>query len=376
MRILVLNFEYPPIGGGASPVCQKICENLAQRGHAVEVVTMGFEDLPKEEVKNDVRIHRVDVARKQASMSYPMEHLRFLAKARRFLKNYLKRKHFDVVHCHFILSTGILAKYVKKQFDIPYIVTAHGSDLPNYNPDRFQAIHYVTPHFIRGIIKNSFATGAPSHFLGQLIKPYSTGEKSPFMIPNGIDLPDQKQLNKEKIILSTGRLLKRKGFHTLIEAVKDMETDYKIHICGDGPEMESLKKLAEDAIPTIKFHGWLDNTSKQYQELLQKASIYCLVSEFENASISILEGMAHACAVITGNQSGTAEMVGETGVLTTPYDVDQLKNALEQLIENDDRRHKLGEKARQKVNDNYTWDVITDQYEALLTQAYHSRQSC
>jgi len=50
MKILMLNYEFPPLGGGASPVSYEIAKGYAKLGHKVTVVTMGYKDLPKEEV--------------------------------------------------------------------------------------------------------------------------------------------------------------------------------------------------------------------------------------------------------------------------------------------------------------------------------------
>ena len=58
-RILMLNYEFPPLGGGASPVSYEIAKGYAKLGHKVDVVTMGFKGLPSEEKKEGMRIFRV-----------------------------------------------------------------------------------------------------------------------------------------------------------------------------------------------------------------------------------------------------------------------------------------------------------------------------
>lgn len=59
MRILMLNYEYPPLGGGASPVTKSLSEELVKLRHSVDVVTMGFKGLKKIEEINEVNIYRV-----------------------------------------------------------------------------------------------------------------------------------------------------------------------------------------------------------------------------------------------------------------------------------------------------------------------------
>lgn len=368
MRVLVLNFEYPPIGGGASPVCGRICEELVKRYHQVTVLTMGFGDLAQHEVLNGVEIHRIDVRRREPNMSYPLEHLRFLRKGRKFMKSFMRGRTFDVIHCHFIISTGILAGWVSKKYRIPFVMTAHGSDLPGYNPDRFSMIHWVTPIWIRSLLKACSSITAPSHFLSSLISPHMPQGRSVEFIPNGIDYPGQ---NKEKanIILSTGRLLPRKGFQDLIKAVSDEDLGYEVHICGDGPEMDTLETLASTSKTKVILHGWLDNKSDRYINLLSSAKIYCLVSKFENASIAILEAMANACAIITSDESGTAEMVAEAGIKLPFNDVQALSSKLKMLVKNDDIRKKYGTEASKRAISTYMWKDIISSYEMTLRKA-------
>ena len=60
MKILVLNYEYPPLGAGAGPVCRDLVSEMAKQGHQVTVVTMGFKGLPEYEVQNGAEIYRLE----------------------------------------------------------------------------------------------------------------------------------------------------------------------------------------------------------------------------------------------------------------------------------------------------------------------------
>ncbi len=54
LNILILNYEFPPLGGGASPVSYEIAKGYAKLGHDVSVVTMGFSGLPNCEIKDKI----------------------------------------------------------------------------------------------------------------------------------------------------------------------------------------------------------------------------------------------------------------------------------------------------------------------------------
>jgi glycosyltransferase involved in cell wall biosynthesis len=326
---------------------------------------MAHGPLPKNETKDGIRIFRIEAGRSKPNMSYPIEHLRFLNNSKRFLKTHLKEETYDVTHCHFILSTGILAQWVKSKYRIPYIITSHGSDLPGFNPDRFQAIHHLTPFFIRRILNECDFVVSPSKYLGGLIGPHLANQDKLVIIPNGIEaIPSP--VSKENIILSTGRLLERKGFHILVEAIRNIELPYEVHICGDGPMMPSLKELASSSKTKIIFHGWIDNTSEEYKQLLARARIYILVSEFENASISLLEAMVNSCAIISSNTSGCPETVGEAGICIDPKKPTLLRDAILRLTSDQELSDRLGQLAYIRANSKFSWESIADGYEKLL----------
>jgi glycosyltransferase involved in cell wall biosynthesis len=330
---------------------------------------MGFGDLPAYELEKAIEIYRIPSGRKELNISQPIEHLKFLKNAKRFLRVHLKINSYDVVHCHFIISTGILARWVKRKFGIPYIITAHGSDLPGYNPDRFKALHWLSPYFIKQVLSDCNYIVSPSKYLGGLIRPFLAEKIEKLkIIPNGILFSELNRHEKEKIILSTGRLLKRKGFHTLIQAVTDIESDYTVHICGDGPMRKELEEIAKISKTKIVFHGWISNDSDLYRDLLNKASIYCLVSSFENASISLLEAMANGCAVITSNETGCPETVGNTGICIESENPKILAEEIEKLISNPNLIAELGDRAIHRIEERFLWDKIAISYEQLLIE--------
>ncbi|MEP6646330.1 MAG: glycosyltransferase family 4 protein [Saprospiraceae bacterium] len=370
MRILVLTIEYPPLGGGASPMSHEINKNYLAYGHEVEVVTMSFHDLPQKEIVDGVVIHRVQCRRSQKHISYPLEHVSYLLAGRKFLNQYLKRNHFDIIHAHFIIPTGILAIWVKRHYNIPFIITAHGSDVPGFNPDRFNFLHKLSPRIIRSVIRYSTAIVIPSLYLGSILKKVTKGANPKVIhIPNGINTDYFIPGNKVNSIVSSGRLLERKGFHLLIEAVSKKEIGFTVHICGDGPLKNRLHELASKSCTNVIFHGWIDNRNALYKQLLTEATFYCLVSTNENASTSLMEAMSSGCVVITSDVSGCPETVGDTGICITPGDSNILYDTLISIINDPALQNKLSEAARQRAIDQYAWPSITARYIRLLESA-------
>lgn len=121
-----------------------------------------------------------------------------------------------------------------------------------------------------------------------------------------------------------------KGFQYLINAVHNKNNGWKIHLAGDGPYLPQLKKLAKGSKTKIVFHGWVDK--KKVIKFSSKAAIYFLTSEKENASISLLEGLASGCAMLTTNSTGCKETVGDAGELVEFGNVAEINKKLNKLI--------------------------------------------
>jgi glycosyltransferase involved in cell wall biosynthesis len=364
-RILMLNYEFPPLGGGASPVSYEIAERLSKTGDFdIEVVTMGYKDLPKyEEVNRNFRINRVKCLRSKKEICHPWEQATYLISAWFKCKELLKKNKYDICHCHFIIPTGVLALRLKKKFNLPYIITSHGSDVLGYNA-RFKLLYPFLVKIWKNILDNANKIISPSNFLkSEILKVYSNfNDKKIEVIPNGFDTNKFKPQEKKKYIFSSGRLLVNKGFQYLIKAVSDNNIGYEVHIAGDGPMMVELRRLAEKSKTKIIFHGWLDNNGKEYKDLLEQSAIYVLASEKENASIALLEAMSAGCAVITTNVSGCPETVGEAGLVFEPKSINHLKDKIKYLVYNKEVIGELNVKSRERLLKYFDWDKIIKKY--------------
>ncbi|MCB9043873.1 MAG: glycosyltransferase family 4 protein [Chitinophagales bacterium] len=372
MKILFLNYEFPPLGGGASPISFEIAQGYARQKHQVDVITMGFEDLPPFETREGINIWRIKSIRKKKEICTPPEMLHFVVAARKFLQKHLQTHQYDVCHCHFAIPTGILARFVYQHYKIPYIITSHGSDIPKYNNDRFTFLHLFTKPILKRVLAQSKGNFAGSNYLANLANTQLHPPIPYQVIREGFYAENITPAPKEKIILSSGRLLPRKGFQFLIQALREEKTAYQIHICGDGPMMPELQQLAQNSTTPVVFHGWLDNASDTYRQLLSKAAVYVLVSEKENASKALLEAMSAGCAVITSNVAGCPETVADAGITIAPDNTDLLRKTLLDLLNNPEKIADLGKKARARIVENYNWDKLIASYIAVLEKVKRS----
>ena len=199
LKILMLNYEFPPLGGGASPVSYEIAKGYIKLGHSVDVITMLYKDLPEFETKDGINIYRIKCMRKKKEICQPWEQLSYLSNAKKFLRQHLKTHSYDINHTHFIIPTGVLALWLKKKYNLNYIITSHGSDVLGYNNKR--AFKYLYP-LVKGrwkkIIKEAKYITTPSQFLQNKIKEITKeGNGNFIVIPNGIDKDKFKPNYKE-----------------------------------------------------------------------------------------------------------------------------------------------------------------------------------
>ncbi len=362
MKILIQSLEYPPLGGGGAKVVSGLSKELVKIGHEVDVVTMGYRGLPRYEVVNGVHVYRIGSFRLRKYICSTLEMIPYIIAAIPFQLRLYRKKRYDINHTHFIFPDGIISYVIKKLKGFPYIVTAHGSDVPGYNPNRFKRIHKLFFPFWRVVVDNADYITAPSEVLKMLIhKNYP--DKEVTVIPNGIDVERfQPARNKENSILVVTRMFERKGIQYFLKALEGLSHVYTINIVGDGPYLTTLQKLAHNLNLPVTFWGYLDHSSNELQRLFEKSRIFVFPSAVEDFPIVLLEAMTAEMTIITTEGTGCAEVVGDTAILVKPKDPDGIKKALQKLMKNPSFCQKLGQSARKRVEENFSWASIAKRY--------------
>ncbi len=358
MRILTLNYEYPPIGGGASPVTRALCEHLAAAGHEVDVVTMGFDRLPRFDTSGNVRVIRVPALRRSMVRAETPEMLSYVISALPPTLALTRRRQYDVVHAHFIVPTGILAAAVRRVSGLPLVITAHGSDVPGYNPDRFRRGHRLIAPVWRLVARSASVLVSPSDYLRRLMR--RVCDLPVEIIPYGFDPPPPRQTERKRRILFASRLFPRKGAQYLIEALAGLPLDgWEVTIAGDGPMLEPLQVQARRLGVPIDWRGFIKGAP--LEELYASSALFVFPSENDNFPVVLLEALAGGCAIITTGVSGMPEVVGDAGVLVPPRDVPALRAALLRLMHDDRLRADLSARARARIA-CFAWDDVTRRY--------------
>jgi len=362
MRILMTSYEFPPIGGGGAAVVAGMSRELAASGHEVDLVTMSFQDQPREEVVNGVRVYRVPCLRKAKHSCTTPEAFTYLAGAMPTIHRLLSTQRYDVAHAHFILPDGLLAWQAKRYSGLPYVITAHGSDVPGYNPHRLRAAHQVVRPVWKAIVQGASRVICPSQILEQLVQVQQPGPEKTVVIPNGLQVGPYTPRTLSPRVLLVTRMLERKGVQYVLDALAETSITAPVNIVGDGPYLPELRRRAVALRSPAKFWGWLDNRSPELRNIYESSGIFVLPSEAENFPIVLLEAMAAGLAIITTAGTGCAEVVGDAGLLVPVRDSRAIGRALKQLVEDADLRHRLGVAARRRIEENFTWRAVAERY--------------
>jgi glycosyltransferase involved in cell wall biosynthesis len=371
MRILILNSEYPPIGGGAGNASAHIADQLKKMGHVVTVVTSRFASLPHQEGHDGVTIYRIPGLRRWQDRSNPLEQIVFILSASLWALRWTRRFRPHATLAFFGVPSGPVAWLIKKLYKIPYIISLRGGDVPGFRPYDFRVYHRLMAPFLRRIWKNAAAVVANSKGLRQLAQDFDSSFDVP-IIPNGIDLRAYQRTERDwsfPRLLSAGRIVHQKGFDLAMRALgglKDLSWEWRI--AGDGPQMDILKSLAKELgiEERVIFLGW--QSREQLIECYRQANIFLFPSRHEGMPNAMLEAMASGLPLVASCIAGNEELVvdGKTGYLVRSEDIEALQEALKRLLSDATLREQMGRASRQYVEENYSWESTAQQYAMLL----------
>ena len=377
MRLLFINYEYPPIGGGSATACQQIARTFAERGHHVAVLTSGIGSLHGTVVEDGVTIVRIRALRKSPHQSGIVEMASYLLLASPHAVKLARVHHIDSTLAFFSVPGGIVARWLHLCAGIPYVVSLRGGDVPGTEP-HLAFFYRVLQPLRRDILKHAQAVCAPSQGLKELSE--KTDPVSVQVVPNGINTdlfrPDPERRSKVPTLLSVGRLHAQKNVGYLLNLVSAIKgkTQIRAQIIGDGPERSNLEATAAALRITdcVQFSGWLSREA--VREAYQSATFLVHASSYEGMSNVILEALASGLPVVASQIPGNTELIqdGANGFLFDPAsNPAQLADRISPLFQDQTNWGRLSAAARATIENQFSWNRAADLYKKLLTQNNH-----
>jgi glycosyltransferase involved in cell wall biosynthesis len=371
MRILIINSEYPPIGGGAGNASANVARCLVSLGHEVTVLTAHYMGQPKFEICNDVAIHRVSALRRRQDRSGALEQLAFVASASFWTLGWARQNRPNATLAFFGVPSGAVAWLLKKTYRIPYIVSLRGGDVPGFRPYDFKVFHKLVGPFLQVIWHQASAVIANSNGLRDLAIAFDSHIDIP-IIPNGVDGSQYTNVSREWTparLFSVGRIVHQKGLDLGLHALAQLkDLNWEWRIAGDGPQMASLKSLAQELGigERVVFLGW--QSRDELTQWYHHSNLFLFPSRHEGMPNAVLEAMSSGLPVVATRIAGSEELVldGKTGLLVDAEDVDSLRDGLRRLIVEEKMRMQMGQASRQRVEEEYSWENVARQYSDYL----------
>jgi len=324
VKVCVLTTSYPRWpGDAAGHFVADAVERVRERGVDVAVVSPAsfrhFGLAYEAGIAGNVR------RRPWLALLVPLFLLSFLRAARRAARG------ADVVHAHW-LPSGAVALLTGR----PTVVQVWGTDVE---------LARRVPWLARPILRRARVVVAPSSWLAGEAR--ALGAREVRVIPGGVDVPERVgEPDEPPHVLYAGRLSREKGVLELAEAAGGLP----LVVVGDGPLRDRVPG-ARGFVP----HGELSR-------LYAHAAVVACPSHREGFGMACAEAMAHGRPVVASAVGGLLDLVvdGETGIHVPPGDVGALREALRRLLDDGELRRRMGEAARARVRERFSWAAVTD----------------
>lgn len=344
-RILVLNYEFPPLGGGGGVATYKLAKGFIENGYEVDCITSWYKGLKKFEVVDGINVYRVMVLGRKdlqtatmiSLLSYP------IAGLWQGIKLCRKNK-YEFINTQFVIPTGPLGFTLSKFFNIKNILSLHGGDI--YDPTKKSSPHkhWYLRAVITFLLNQADSIVAQSSNTKENCIKYYKSKNEIKIIPLPYERVSFVQAGRrdlgldenKKYIIGVGRLVKRKGFDFFIKVLAKLPDNVCGIIIGDGPEKESLEKLARELKidDRVIFTGFVDQNKKfQY---LQNSDVFFLSSVHEGFGIVLQEAMQVGLPIIATNNGGQVDLVedGKNGFLVEFDNINQAQEKINLVIQN------------------------------------------
>ena len=361
MRHLLVTNDFPPKIGGIQSLLWEWWRRLPADRFAV--LTSPYEGADEFDAGEPYRIERVP---EPALLPHPWMIRRVDDLARDFGA--------DLV----VLDPAVPLGLIGPSLSLPYDLVLHGAEVtvPGRLPGTRQLLAYTLNRARHVIAAGGYPAEEAERAAG--------GSLPTTIVPCGVDPERFRVLSAQErrdararfsipddaeLVVGISRLVPRKGFDTAIRAVarlRHRRPDLLLVIGGTGREADRLRRLADELDAPVRFTGRLphDDVPLLYG-CADLSTMLCRTRwgglEQEGFGIVFLEAASCGVPQVAGDSGGAAEAVahGETGlVVQDPEDVQAVADAYEQLLDDDDLRARMGRRSRERVEEEFAYDVL------------------
>lgn len=375
MKTLLLSEIFPPQTGGSGRWLYEVYSRLPRE----KVVVVTHQHAGHEEYD---RGHTVPVVR--VPLTFPSwsllstQGLRSYWQALRGVRRLVKEHQVSAIHCGRCIPEGVVAMLLGSVYRLPYLCYVHGEELTTMATSR--ELGWWTRRALHGaklLIANSENTAGILRRDWQLpadrVQVMHPGVDTQRFTPGPRDAAVRARLGWEgrTVVLTVGRLQKRKGQDMLIRAlprIKEAVPDVLYAIVGDGEEREPLQRLIEETQTGGQVQMLGEVTDAAMQECYQQCDLFALPnrqigSDIEGFGMVLVEAQACGRPVLAGASGGTAETmrIPETGRVVPCEEPVPLAAAVVELLSDRARLDQMGAAGREWAVEHLDWAALTRQ---------------
>jgi glycosyltransferase involved in cell wall biosynthesis len=398
MKICALTHTYPRFPDDINaPFVEKLMEHIARKGNDVSVLT-AYDLLWNRKNGDhtvDLRTYRYIWPDRLHILGYSRTiegNIRFrkrvlllapflcMAAFRAFLR-LVKEKKPDVLHAHWIVPNGFIAGFVSQLTGIPLLIQTHGSDV--FIAEK----NAVFRSMARFAASSARYIASPSPDIIKRLVQIGIDARKIGLVPNtvernfteGITPDDSRRLKNELgipennlVVLAMGRMVHVKGFEFLLEAFKRITAardDVTLVLAGDGVLFETMKNIAETfgSGRVVMPGAVMRHAVPVYftmADIFVVPSIRHESGAVDGLPVVVPEAMAAALPVIASNVGGIPVLIknGYNGTLVREKDVNGIAEAIEDLLNNPERRKLFGERSRRIIDSGVNYTTVTDYF--------------
>lgn len=374
MKILVVNYEYPPVGGGGGRVAAQVATALAQRGHEVRVETSRVSGLPHREVAAEgVDVRRSFAFRLRPDTCSVPEMAGYVVSATWPVLTAARSWKPDVMHVHFAVPSGPVAWLAHRFTGVPYVLTAHLGDVPGGAPEQTEHLFRVVKPFTRPVWNSAAAVTAVSSYVAALAKEAYGIEAQVILNGTGTiaEAPPAPDAGGMLRLLFTGRMSVQKNPVFLVRVLSALrDRPWRAVFLGDGPLRGALEEeLRRGGVSDrCEFRGWVDSAA--VRAALDTSDVLVMPSLSEGLPVAAVEAAARGLAICGTDIPGLGDVLedGVNGWRRPVDDVPAWVTALDEALRDRDdlrRRQQQGLVLARK----FELGGIVSAYETVLDEA-------
>jgi len=360
MRALVWSEFYWPSVGGGEIFTKNLVHGLRRRGIEFAVVTGRLgEDLDARDEIDGVPVYRFPfrpafAGRDPAALVAITDDI--LALVRRWRP--------DLVHMTWLGPCGVVFRQVRARTALPTLVTLGQHLRGDLSPASLRGRVLREAHWVAacaGWMRDSLLARIPETRERSSVLHHAVPPARSIASPSATGVAG---------ILCLGRLVPVKGFDVALRALAllvDRFPQARLTIAGDGPERASLEALTAELglSDQVEFLGRVHPDDSG--ALIAASAVVLMPSREETFGLVALEAAQQGRPIVASGVEGLAEVVadGQTGLLVPPGDAAAVAAAVAELLTDPRRRQRLGEGARARAAEVFSWERHLDAYETL-----------